>query len=250
MLKIDKLFDERGYAMMLAQADVVSISPSWIFMNITIDGNPDAAEATISLAAGESFLAESGAMTRMSPSVQIKPRLKGGFLSSLARKALGGESFVMGEFTAQQPGEVSVANTTPGTILHRRLDGESLVVTAGAFLGCSPQINVSTKTHGFRQPFSGQGAFVLECSGRGDLLLASFGSVIEKKVEGNFTVDTGHAVAWASSLDYKIRGMGNLKSTLLSGEGLVMDFSGVGTVWVQTRNLAGFSHWLVPFCKG
>ncbi len=219
-------------------------------MKITIDGNPDAAEATISLAAGESFLAESGAMTRMSPTVQIKPRLKGGFLSSLARKVFGGESFVMGEYTAQQPGEVSIANTTPGTILHRHLNGESLVVTAGAFLACSPQIDVRTKTHGFRQLFSGEGAFVLQCSGHGDLVLASFGSVIAKQVQGNFTVDTGHAVAWDSTLDYKIRGMGSLKSTLLSGEGLVMDFSGTGTVWVQTRHLAGFSHWLFPFCKG
>jgi len=219
-------------------------------MNITINGNPDSAEATVSLEAGESFLAESGAMTRMSPTVQIKPRMKGGLLSSLARKFLGGETFVMGEYVAQQPGEVSIANTTPGTILHRRLNGDSLILTAGAFLACSPDINVSTKTHGFRQLFSGKGAFVLECSGNGDLLMGAFGSVIEKKVNGNFTVDTGHAFAWEPSLDYKIRGMGSLKSTLLSGEGLVMDFSGTGTVWVQTRHLGGFTHWLIPFCRG
>lgn len=219
-------------------------------MNITINGNPDSAEATVSLEAGESFLAESGAMTRMSPTVQIKPRMKGGLLSSLARKFLGGETFVMGEYVAQQPGEVSIANTTPGTILHRRLNGDSLILTAGAFLACSLDINVSTKTHGFRQLFSGKGAFVLECSGNGDLLMGAFGSVIEKKVNGNFTVDTGHAFAWEPSLDYKIRGMGSLKSTLLSGEGLVMDFSGTGTVWVQTRHLGGFTHWLIPFCRG
>lgn len=219
-------------------------------MDITIKGNPDSAEATVSLAAGESFLAESGAMTRMSPTVQIKPRMQGGFLSSLARKFLGGESFVMGEYVATQPGEVCIANKTPGTILHRRLNGNRLILTAGAFLACSPQVKISTTTHGFRQLFSGKGAFVLECSGNGDLVMGAFGSVIEKKINGNFTVDTGHAVAWEPSLDYKIRGMGSLKSTLLSGEGLVMDFSGTGTVWVQTRHLGGFSHWLVPFCRG
>lgn len=219
-------------------------------MNVTINGNPDSAEATVSLAAGESFLAESGAMTRMSPSVEIKPRMKGGFLSAVGRKLFGGESFVMGEYVARQPGDVSIANTTPGTILHRRLNGESLVLTAGSFLACSPEISISTKTHGFRQLFSGKGAFVLECSGAGDLLMGAFGSVIEKKVSGSFTVDTGHVFAWEPTLDYKIRGMGSLKSTLLSGEGLVMDFSGTGSVWVQTRHLGGLSHWLVPFCKG
>jgi len=219
-------------------------------MKVSINGNPDSAEATVSLFPGESFLAESGAMTRMSPSVQIKPRLTGGLLSSLGRKLLGGESFVMAEYTAQQAGEVSIANSTPGTIVHRELKNEKLTLTAGSFLACSQGIQLKTRTHGFRQIFSGSGAFVLDCSGTGDVILGAFGSLIEKEIDGNFTVDTGHVFAWEPTLDYKIRGMGNIKSTLLSGEGLVMDFSGRGKLWVQTRNIQGLSHWLVPFCRG
>ena len=219
-------------------------------MKVSINGNPDSAEAIVDLFAGETFLAESGAMTRMSPSVQIKPRMTGGILSSLGRKFLGGESFVMAEYTAKQAGEVGIANTTPGTIIHRELKNESLTLSAGAFLACSTGVQLKTRSHGFRQIFSGSGAFVLDCSGTGDLILGAFGSIIEKQIEGNFTVDTGHVFAWEPTLDYKIRGMGNLKSTLLSGEGLVMDFSGRGKIWVQTRNINGFSHWLVPFCRG
>lgn len=219
-------------------------------MRVALHGNPDAAEATISLEAGETFLAESGAMTRMSPTVDITPRLTGGLLGSLGRKLFGGESLVMGEYQARQAGEVSISNTTPGTIVHRTLNDESLVLAAGAFIACSPDIKIRTRTHGLRQLFSGSGAFVLECSGRGDLIMGSFGSVIEKKVDGQFTVDTGHVFAWEPGLDYRIRGMGNLKSTLLSGEGLVMDFSGNGTLWVQSRNLGSLAHWLNPFCRG
>ncbi|MBC23001.1 MAG: TIGR00266 family protein [Phycisphaerae bacterium] len=219
-------------------------------MEITIDGNPDSAEARFSLHTGEMFLAESGAMTRMSPSITIQPRLLGGFLKSLIRKFFGGESLVMGQYTAQQDGDVVVANTTPGSIVHRKLQGEKLVITAGALLACSEGIDIRTRTHGFRQIFSGKGAFVLECSGSGDLVLASFGSIIEKKIDGQLTVDTGHVVAWDPTLDYKIRGMGSIKSTLLSGEGLVMDFTGSGTIWLQTRHLQGFTHWLIPFCRG
>ena len=38
-----------------------------------------------------------------------------------------------------------------------------------------------------------------------------------------------------------------MKSTLLSGEGLVMEFSGRGKLYVQTRTLGGVASWLTPF---
>lgn len=61
------------------------------------------------------------------------------------------------------------------------------------------------------------------------------------------TVDTDYVVAWEPSLTYTLRGMGNLKSTLLSGEGLVLSFSGSGKVYLQTRTMDGLARWLTPF---
>ena len=69
---------------------------------------------------------------------------------------------------------------------------------------------------------------------------------MEKDVNGSFIVDTGHVVAWEPGLTYSIRGMGGLKSTLLSGEGLVMEFSGSGKIYLQTRTLDGVGRWLSP----
>ena len=60
-------------------------------------------------------------------------------------------------------------------------------------------------------------------------------------------VDTGHVVAWEGDLRYAIRRAGGLKSTLFSGEGLVLEFTGQGTVWLQTRNLGAFLSWITPF---
>ena len=60
-------------------------------------------------------------------------------------------------------------------------------------------------------------------------------------------VDTGHVVAWESTLDYSIGGMGGLKQTLFSGEGLVMNFTGRGRIWLQTRTLGQTAGWLVPY---
>ena len=75
-----------------------------------------------------------------------------------------------------------------------------------------------------------------------------FGAVVEREIQGEFTVDTGHVVAWEPTLDYTIGGMGGLKQTLFSGEGLVMQFSGHGRIWLQTRHLKALAGWLTPYC--
>ena len=97
---------------------------------------------------------------------------------------------------------------------------------------------------------SGEGVFFLEIAGEGDLWYNAIGTVVEHEVEGTFVVDTGHVVGWESTLDWTIGGMGGLKSTLLSGEGLVIKFSGRGKVWLQTRNQGGLVGWISGYCRG
>lgn len=45
-------------------------------------------------------------------------------------------------------------------------------------------------------------------------------------------------------LDFRVRGVCGLKSTLLSGEGLVAEFEGSGWLWIQTRSIGDFIGWL------
>lgn len=61
-----------------------------------------------------------------------------------------------------------------------------------------------------------------------------------------FTVDTGHVLAWSEEITYAIRKVGNWKSTLLSGGGLVCDLTGPGRIHLQTRSQSAFLDWLVP----
>ncbi|MEM0089288.1 MAG: TIGR00266 family protein, partial [Archaeoglobaceae archaeon] len=85
---------------------------------------------------------------------------------------------------------------------------------------------------------------LLKLEGSGDLFLSSFGGIEMIEVDGKLSVDTGHIVAFEDSLDFKVRGAGNLKATLLSGEGLVAEFNGKGKVWIQTRSISEFVGWL------
>ena len=62
----------------------------------------------------------------------------------------------------------------------------------------------------------------------------------------SYTVDTGHLVAFTEGMGFKVRSVGGIKSTLLSGEGLVVDLTGPGRVLMQTRSTDAFLAWLIP----
>jgi uncharacterized protein (TIGR00266 family) len=215
-------------------------------MRFEIEGNPDYGEVIVELGPGEELLAEPGAMSRMSSNMEAQSKRLGSFFGALIRKMFGGESFFVGRFTHPDGGSVTIAPRLPGTVTHRQMNGDSVFLTAGAFLACTPGLTVKAKFGGLRALFSGEGAFLVEVSGTGELFYNAYGGVVEQTVAGKFTVDTGHLVAFEPSLQYTIGGMGNLKSTFLSGEGLVIKFQGNGKVWVQTRTLDGLAGWLTP----
>lgn len=216
-------------------------------VDFEIDGTPSYGHLTVSLGPGDRIIAEGGSMAWMSDGVEVKARLLGGALRALARKMFGGESAFVGEYTHPTGGSVTFSPAIPGDIIHRQLQDDSLILTGGAFMACTPDIRLRTKFGGLKALFSGEGAFVIECSGSGDLFFNTYGALIERDVEDGFTVDTGHVVAWEPTVEYSIRGMGGLKSTMLSGEGLAMRFSGRGKVFLQTRTLDSFANWLAPF---
>jgi uncharacterized protein (TIGR00266 family) len=218
-------------------------------MRLQIDGNPDYGHLRVELAPGERFLAEGGSMTWMDTGVTIKARLLGGFLRALIRKLTGGESLFVGEYASDSGGEVVFSPASPGMVVQRTMAGDSITLTAGSFFACTPGIELRTRFGGLRSVFSGEGLFFMECSGTGELFFNSFGSIVEKEINGSFVVDTSHVVAWEPSLSYSIQGMGGIKSTLLSGEGLVMKFSGTGTIYLQTRTMPGLASWLTPFTR-
>ena len=193
-------------------------------MEHNIDGNPDYGHLTVSLNRGEKFIAKGGAIAWMSEGMNVKARLLSGKVSAFIRKLVGGESLFVDEFSNYTGGQATFWPSVPGEISHRKMSGDSFILTRGSFMACTPGINLKTRFGGLKTMLSGEGAFFIECSGEGDLFFNTFGALIEKDINGSFTVDTGHVVAWEPSLTYSIRGMGGLKSTLLSGEGVAMRF--------------------------
>ena len=118
------------------------------------------------------------------------------------------------------------------------------MIQASSFLAASPGVGVKLKFGGLRSLFGGEGLFLIEAEGNGELFINSYGAVKTMEVDGTFIIDTGHIVAFDPALSFDVKRVGSWKSTLFSGEGLVCEFSGKGTLYYQTRNLGAFVSWL------
>ncbi len=132
-----------------------------------------------------------------------------------------------------------MAPPLPGDIMLLPVDGQkAIMVQSGSWLAGEPTVVVDTKWGGAKTFFSGEGLFLLRCTGQGDMLVASYGAIFERLLAAgeSYKVDTGHIVAFEEGVGYQVNKVGGWKSTFLSGEGLVATFTGPGRVWQQSRS--------------
>ncbi|PFG43444.1 uncharacterized protein (TIGR00266 family) [Isoptericola jiangsuensis] len=215
-------------------------------MDVTVTAGPSFAMGTVALPPGGSVRVEAGAMAMTRGDVRMETSTRGGFMKGL-RRSLGGESFFVNDFHSDTGGQVGVAAVLPGDMTKVALDGATaLLVQSGSWTASDPAIDVDSKWGGGKSFFSGEGLILLRCSGRGDLLMSSYGAIVATELAPGetLTLDTGHVVAFDETVQYAVRKAGSWKSTLLGGEGLVTDFQGPGRVWLQTRSTADLVGWI------
>ncbi|MDG1479059.1 MAG: TIGR00266 family protein [Myxococcota bacterium] len=228
-------------------------------MQIELESRPSFGMAVVTLQSGEEITAESGAMVAMSPQVSVDTTFNGtgsgglmDFLQAafvgLVRKFLAGETMFVNTFKATGADQqVMLAPAMSGDVVSISLDGQrEITVQAGSYLASTKGIKEDLIWGGFSMLFSGEGAFFLKCSGSGELIINSYGAIEKVEVDGSYRVDTGHVVAFEGDLRYAIKKAGGWTASVLSGEGLVLEFTGKGTVWLQTRNLSALVGWISP----
>lgn len=207
--------------------------------------------AVVHLQPEQTIAAEAGAMVSMSANIDLHSELKGGVFGALKR-AVGGESAFVSTFTARGgPGEVTFAPGAPGDVAGIEMRNQMFMVQSSSYLAGDTSLVVDTKFGGAKSFFGGEGLFVLQVSGAGLLLVSSFGAIHRRTLRPGeqYVIDTGHLVAWEGQMQYNIRKAaksGYLRS-MLSGEGMVAEFTGPGEILIQTRNLAAFAGMLKPF---
>lgn len=218
-------------------------------MQTDIQHRPSYSLAVVKLDPGETIRVEAGAMVSMSQGITLETKASGGLLASLKRSVLGGESFFINTYQAPgQGGEITLAPALPGDVVVRDLAGDTLVLQSGSYVASSEGIELDTKWGGAKTFFAREGLIMLKASGTGTLIISSYGAIHEKELATgeSYTVDTGHLVAFTEGMGFKVRRIGGLKSTLFSGEGLVVDLTGPGKIFIQTRSEDAFLTWLIP----
>jgi uncharacterized protein (TIGR00266 family) len=206
-------------------------------MKVEIRHNPSYAVARCFLQPNESMKLQPGAMMAMSLGMNIEAKSDGGILKGLGRM-IGGESFFVSTVTAPQHGGwIDVIPEMVGDVFSIPVDPSTdLVLTKGAWLANDGDIQVKPDAS-ISGMFAGEGLVVLRARGTGTLIGSTYGAIDVhslKQGEG-LTIDTGHLVAWESTVQMRTRKVSGFFNSLKSKEGLVVDVQGPGDVITQSR---------------
>jgi uncharacterized protein (TIGR00266 family) len=218
-------------------------------MNVEVLYRPSYSLARVFLEPGEQIQVEAGAMVGMSPTLEMETQATGGFLKSLSRSMFGQESFFLNTYTGKAGGDsIALAPALPGDIAVIEMHGESLLVQSGSYLASSKGIEVDTKWSGAKTFFGSEGLIMLRVRGTGTLIVSSYGAIhpIELEAGQGYVVDSGHLVTFEEQIGFKVKKVAGWKSTLFSGEGLVVELKGPGKVTLQSRSQDAFLSWLIP----
>lgn len=218
-------------------------------MKFEIKYKPSYAMLVTTLDQGETITAESGAMTYLTPNIEVRTRKREkSLLGSLGLSLIGGQSFWVNDYTAVNgQGEAAFVAAPVGDI--KQLDlapGAGYVIQKSAYIASTAGIDLDVKWEGFTKGLFGQGLFMLRATGSGQMFINTFGAIDTHTLQAGqtLTVDNFHLVGFSQSCSYKVTRFGGLKETLFSGEGLVTQITGPGEVHIQTKNLQEFTEWL------
>lgn len=204
------------------------------------------------LEAGEKMVSESGAMTFMSPNMQMETA--GGGFGKVLGRMFSGESLFQNTYTAQGgEGVIAFASSFPGSIVPVEIGpGKEKIVQKSAFLAAEDGVDLSIHIQkrlgaGF---FGGEGFIMQKLSGYGTAFIEVDGAVLEYDLAPGqkMVVNTGSLAAMDASCSLEIQQVPGLKNMLLGGEGLFHTVvSGPGKVWIQTMPIYKLAGELIPY---
>ena len=192
---------------------------------------------------GETMITENGAMSWMSPNMEMNTKAGG------AGKAIGrmfsGESLFLNQYTAKNgPGMIAFASSFPGSILALNMaENRGIICQKRAFLASESSVDLSVyfqKKIG-KGLFGGEGFIMQRLSGKGMVFLEIDGTAIKYDLKPNqkIILDTGYLAAMDGTCQMDIQMIKGAKNILFGGEGLFNTVvTGPGRVWIQSMPIS------------
>jgi len=206
----------------------------------------------------EKIFCESNAMVMNDGGVSVEGVVRGGILSSLVRSMTSDESFFMQEakgWRAGGKGQIILAPQMPGDIEVLEVGAVQYVINQSCFLACDAGVTIANRLNSITSGLLGDtgGFVIMQTEGRGNVAVSGFGQILTVEVESGeeIMIDNGHLIAWDASLSHKVgtassrKGIfGRMMSTAMSGEFVVLKFSGRGKILVGSRNQLAFDAYI------
>ena len=193
----------------------------------------------------ETMITESGAMSWMSPNMQMETT--GGGVSKVLGRMFSGESLFLNRYTARGGnGLIAFSSSFPGAIRAVEIDPEHpVVVQKSGFLAAEAGVELSIffQRKGMTGFFGGEGFIMQKLSGHGTAFVEIDGGAVEYNLQPGqkLVVDTGYVAMMDASCTMDVVTVKGVKNVLFGGEGLFNTVvTGPGHVTLQTMPLSGF----------
>ncbi len=196
------------------------------------------------LEGGETMISESGAMSWMSPNMQMET--VGGGAGKVFGRMFSGESLFQNRYTAQGDGIIAFASSFPGSLRAVEITpGREVVVQKSGFLASEAgvQLSVFFQKKGMAGLFGGEGFIMQKLSGSGTAFVEIDGSAVEYDLAAGqqIVVDTGYVAMMDATCKMDVQTVKGVKNVLFGGEGMFNTIvTGPGHVVLQTMPLVGF----------
>lgn len=205
--------------------------------------------------AGQCLCSESGAMSWMSPNMEMQTNTGGGLKKALGRM-FSGESIFLNEYTALGgSGMIAFAASFPGSIIpYHVTPGNGIIVQKRGFLAMEKGLELSVYFQrrlggGF---FGGEGFIMQQIKGNGLVFLEIDGYCKEYElgVGQSIVVDTGYLAAMSETCTMDIQTVKGAKNVLFGGEGIFHTrVTGPGKVYIQSMPVINTAERLTPYIK-
>ena len=170
--------------------------------------------------AGQTLCTQSGAMSWMSPNMDMQTNSGGGFKKAVGR-LLAGDSIFLNEYTpVGGQGMIAFASSFPGTIIPFQITpGHGIIVQKSGFLAMEKGMDLSVHFQkkvgaGF---FGGEGFIMQRITGNGLAFVEIDGHCKEYELRAgeSIIVDTGYLAAMSESCGMEIISVKGVKNALL-----------------------------------
>ena len=198
------------------------------------------------LDANERITCESGAMSWMSPNMEMET--SGGGLGKMFGRMMSGENAFQNHYVAKKSaGMIAFASKFPGAIKAYEITPSTpIICQKKSFLACTEGVELSVHLQkkmgsGF---FGGEGFVMEKISGSGVAFIEIDGSTVEYNLERGqqLVIDTGYLAMMDATVTMEIQQSKGVKNALFGGEGLFNPVvTGPGRVLLQTMPISGFA---------